>query len=247
MTDPNALSIENVSHSFGKVRALDNVSLTVPRGSFTALLGVNGAGKTTLFSLVTRLYTNSSGEIRVAGHDVRRDPAQALARLGVVFQSRAMDTDLTVRQNLDYHASLHGIGRRAARERIAHVLALVDLSDRRDSRVSALSGGQSRRAEIARALIHSPELLLLDEATVGLDVKSRAEVLALTRRLIAQENVSALWATHIMDEIEPADGLVILHKGEVLMQGIASDLATDGRDMARAFIELTGQSGGVTP
>lgn len=247
MTDPNALSIENVSHSFGKVRALDNVSLTVPRGSFTALLGVNGAGKTTLFSLVTRLYTNSSGEIRVAGHDVRRDPAQALARLGVVFQSRAMDTDLTVRQNLDYHASLHGIGRRAARERIAHVLALVDLSDRRDSRVSALSGGQSRRAEIARALIHSPELLLLDEATVGLDVKSRAEVLALTRRLIAQENVSALWATHIMDEIEPADGLVILHKGEVLMQGIASDLAQDGRDMARAFIELTGQSGGVTP
>lgn len=247
MTDPNALSIENVSHSFGKVRALDNVSLTVPRGSFTALLGVNGAGKTTLFSLVTRLYTNSSGEIRVAGHDVRRDPAQALARLGVVFQSRAMDTDLTVRQNLDYHASLHGIGRRAARERIAHVLALVDLSDRRDSRVSALSGGQSRRAEIARALIHSPELLLLDEATVGLDVKSRAEVLALTRRLIAQENVSALWATHIMDEIEPADGLVILHKGEVLMQGVASDLAQEGRDMARAFIELTGQSGGVTP
>ncbi len=247
MTDPNALSIENVSHSFGKVRALDNVSLTVPRGSFTALLGVNGAGKTTLFSLVTRLYTNSSGEIRVAGHDVRRDPAQALARLGVVFQSRAMDTDLTVRQNLDYHASLHGIGRRAARERIAHVLALVDLSDRRDSRVSALSGGQSRRAEIARALIHSPELLLLDEATVGLDVKSRAEVLALTRRLIAQENVSALWATHIMDEIEPADGLVILHKGEVLMQGVASDLAQDGRDMARAFIELTGQSGGVSP
>ncbi len=247
MTDPNALFIDNVSHDFGKVKALDSVSLTVPRGSFTALLGVNGAGKTTLFSLITRLYTNSSGLIRVAGHDLRRAPAQALARLGVVFQSRAMDTDLTVRQNLEYHASLHGIGRRAARARIAHVLDLVDLADRRDSRVSALSGGQSRRAEIARALIHSPELLLLDEATVGLDVKSRAEVLALTRRLIAREDVSALWATHIMDEIEPADGLVVLHKGQVLMRGLASDLAPDGRDLARAFIDLTGQTGGVAP
>ncbi|WP_312527672.1 ABC transporter ATP-binding protein [Paracoccus sp. (in: a-proteobacteria)] len=242
MTDPDALSIDQVSHSFGKVRALKDVSLTVPRGSFTALLGVNGAGKTTLFSLITRLYTNSSGKIAVAGHDVRRQPAQALARLGVVFQSRAMDTDLTVRQNLEYHASLHGISRRAAAPRISHVLALVDLQDRRDARVSALSGGQSRRAEIARALIHSPELLLLDEATVGLDVKSRAEVLALTRRLIAEENVSALWATHIMDEIEPTDGLVILHKGEVLMRGIASDIAKDRHDLTHAFLQLTGQA-----
>ncbi|AGT07210.1 ABC transporter ATP-binding protein [Paracoccus aminophilus] len=236
-----ALEIDNVSHNFGKVKALDDVSLTVPRGSFTALLGVNGAGKTTLFSLITRLYTNSSGVIRVAGHDLRRDPAQALARLGVVFQSRALDTDLTVRQNLEYHASLHGISRRMARERIAQVLDLVDLADRRDVRVSALSGGQSRRAEIARALINRPELLLLDEATVGLDVKSRAEVLALTRRLIAEENVSALWATHIMDEIAPSDGLVILHQGRVLRRGLAGEIEAGG-DLTTTFLELTGQS-----
>ncbi len=237
-----ALEIEGVSHNFGKFKALQNVSLCVPRGSFTALLGVNGAGKTTLFSLITRLYTNSSGRIEVAGHDVRRAPAQALARLGVVFQSRAMDTDLSVRQNLEYHASLHGISRRDARERIARVLDLVDLSDRRDARVSGLSGGQSRRAEIARALIHGPELLLLDEATVGLDVKSRAEVLALTRRLIAEENVSALWATHIMDEIAPTDGLVILHKGEVLRRGLAADIAAEASDLTGAFLKLTGQA-----
>ena len=104
-----ALQIDHVSHNFGAVQALDDVSLTVPRGGFTALLGVNGAGKTTLFSLVTRLYNNRSGMIRVAGHDLRREPSQALARLGVVFQSRAMDADLTIRQNLIYHASLHGI------------------------------------------------------------------------------------------------------------------------------------------
>jgi ABC-2 type transport system ATP-binding protein len=234
-----ALQIDHVSHNFGAVQALDDVSLTVPRGGFTALLGVNGAGKTTLFSLVTRLYNNRSGMIRVAGHDLRREPSQALARLGVVFQSRAMDADLTIRQNLIYHASLHGIPGRLARPRIDQVLGQVDLADKADTRVTALSGGQSRRAEIARALIHSPDLLLLDEATVGLDVKSRAEVLALTRRLIARDGVSALWATHIMDEIDPADDLVILHRGRVLRQGRAADIAGP-HGLTRAFLDLTG-------
>lgn len=234
-----ALQIDHVSHNFGAVLALDDVSLTVPRGGFTALLGVNGAGKTTLFSLVTRLYNNRSGMIRVAGHDLRREPSQALARLGVVFQSRAMDADLTIRQNLIYHASLHGIPGRLARPRIDQVLGQVDLADKADTRVTALSGGQSRRAEIARALIHSPDLLLLDEATVGLDVKSRAEVLALTRRLIARDGVSALWATHIMDEIDPADDLVILHRGRVLRQGRAADIAGP-HGLTRAFLDLTG-------
>lgn len=234
-----ALQIDNVSHSFGAVQALKDVSLTVPQGGFTALLGVNGAGKTTLFSLITRLYNNRSGTIRVGGHDLRREPSRALARLGVVFQSRAMDADLTIRQNLIYHASLHGMPGRLARPRIDTVLAQVDLADRADARVTALSGGQSRRAEIARALIHRPDLLLLDEATVGLDVKSRAEVLALTRRLIARDGVSALWATHIMDEIDPADDLVILHRGAVLRHGQARDIA-GAQGLTRAFLDLTG-------
>lgn len=238
MTTP-ALSVQNVSHSFGAFRALDDVSLTVPRGSFTALLGVNGAGKTTLFNLITRLYANRSGVIEVAGHDLRRDPGPALRRLGVVFQSRALDADLTVQQNLMYHAALHGIPRSKARARVAEVLAQVDLADKAGAKVSALSGGQVRRAEISRALIHRPELLLLDEATVGLDVKSRAEVLSLTRRLIAEQGVSALWATHILDEIAPSDRLVILHRGRVLFSGLAAQAAADG-DLTRAFLELTG-------
>ncbi|MDO5631879.1 MAG: ABC transporter ATP-binding protein [Paracoccus sp. (in: a-proteobacteria)] len=235
----SALSIQSVSHHFGATAALDNVSLTVPPGRFAALLGVNGAGKTTLFSLITRLYDNASGVIEVAGFDLRRQPAQALARLGVVFQSRALDADLTVRQNLTYHANLHGIGGHAARDRIAAVLDQVGLSDRAGERVSALSGGQQRRAEIARALIHSPALLLLDEATVGLDVKSRAEVLALTRALIADHGVSALWATHIMDEIQPEDDLFILHRGRLLRQGRAADIA-GAHGLTRAFLDLTG-------
>lgn len=238
MPDP-ALDIQHLSHDFGSFRALDDVSLSVPHGGFTALLGVNGAGKSTLFNLVTRLYDSRSGTIRVAGHDMRTDPGAALRRLGVVFQSRALDADLTVAQNLMYHAALHGMPRAAARARLAEVLAQVDLADRAGARVSALSGGQVRRAEIARALIHRPQLMLLDEPTVGLDVKSRAEVLALTRRLIADQGVSALWATHILDEIRPSDGLVILHRGRVLFDGTAAAAAPDG-DLTRAFLDLTG-------
>ncbi|MEZ5797683.1 MAG: ATP-binding cassette domain-containing protein [Paracoccaceae bacterium] len=234
-----ALEIRGVSHRFGRIEALREVSFQVDRGSFCALLGINGAGKTTLFSLITRLYDSTSGRIAVAGFDARRQPAQALARLGVVFQSRALDGDLTLRQNLAYHAALHGIGGRAARGRIAEVLALVGLADKTDARASTLSGGQQRRAEIARALLHRPELLLLDEATAGLDLRARAELSALVRRLIAEEGVSTLWATHLFDEIQPQDHVIVLHGGAVLADGIADDIAGAG-SLEQAFLQLTG-------
>lgn len=237
---PPALSIRGVSHRFGRVMALEDVSFIVPRGSFTALLGVNGAGKTTLFSLITRLYDSTSGTIAVAGHDARREAGEALARLGVVFQSRALDLDLTLRQNLIYHAALHGMGRRAAANRIAEVLRLVDLEDREGQRAGTLSGGQQRRAEIARALLHRPELLLLDEATAGLDVRSRAEVLALVRRLIREEGVSTLWATHVFEEIGTEDHVVILHKGRVLADDRACEIGSGG--LTSAFLALTGEA-----
>ncbi|SNX67554.1 ABC-2 type transport system ATP-binding protein [Cereibacter ovatus] len=235
---PPALDIADLSHAFGPVQALRDVSFTVPRGAFVALLGVNGAGKTTLVSLITRLYDSTSGTIRVAGFDARRQPGEALARLGVVFQSRALDADLTLRQNLRYHAALHGIGRREAAARIDEVLALVRLGDKAGARVSTLSGGQQRRAEIARALLHRPELLLLDEATAGLDLRSRAEVGAVVRDLIATQGVSALWATHMMEEVAPEDRVVVLHRGEVRLSGRASDL---GGSLSQGFLALTGE------
>lgn len=235
-----ALDIRGVSHRFGAVTALDDVSFTVPRGAFVALLGINGAGKSTLFALVTRLYNSTSGSVAVAGFDARRQPRQALARIGVVFQSRSLDLDLTLRQNLRYHASLHGIARREADRRIGEVLALVDMSDRLAVKAGALSGGQQRRAEIARALLHRPELLLLDEATAGLDVRSRREVIALVRRLIATEGVSTLWATHVFDEVAPEDRVVLLHRGRVLAADTASVLAGEGGDLTRSFLALTG-------
>jgi ABC-2 type transport system ATP-binding protein len=234
-----ALSIAGVSHAFGKLKALDDVSLTVDEGAFVALLGVNGAGKTTLFSLATRLYDNVSGRIAIFGDDLRTRPGPALAELGVVFQSRAMDADLTVAQNLSYHAALHGLDRATARARAAEVLAQVGLADRMRVRVAALSGGQQRRAEIARALLHRPRLLLLDEPTVGLDVQARREVVRIVRGLAAGTGVGVLWATHLLDEIEPADKVVVLHAGRVLATGSANELG-DGRGLAESFLAMTG-------
>jgi ABC-2 type transport system ATP-binding protein len=234
-----ALAIQGVRHAFGKLKALDDVSLTVPAGGFVALLGVNGAGKTTLFSLATRLYDNVSGRIEVFGHDLRRDPGPALAALGVVFQSRALDADLTVAQNLAYHAALHGMARGEARARAAETVGLVGLGDRLRARVATLSGGQQRRAEIARALMHRPRVLLLDEPTVGLDVKARGEVVRLVRALAADAGVGVLWATHLFDEIEPDDAVVVLHLGRVLATGRADALPGRGT-LAERFLALTG-------
>ena len=237
-----ALSIDGVSHSYGPRQALTDVGFTVAPASFTALLGLNGAGKSTLFSLITRLFGIQHGRIGIFGHDIAQAPGEALRLLGVVFQPRTLDLDLSVTQNLLYHAALHGIARRDARERSREVLARIGLADRTNSKVRDLSGGQMRRLEIARALLHRPRLLLLDEATVGLDVKARADILSHVRRLVAEQGISVLWATHLFDEIGPNDDLVVLHQGRVLAQGkVAQVIAESGRiDINTAFMRLTG-------
>lgn len=239
LAESPALRIAGVSHAFGKTQALSDVSLEVLPGRFTALLGVNGAGKTTLFSLITRLYDNVSGSIEVGGHDVRRAAGPALAQMGVVFQSRSLDMSLTIRQNMRYHAALHGIGRREARIQGDAALERVGLLDRADAKVATLSGGQTRRAEIARALLHDPKLLLLDEATVGLDVQSRRDVVSAVRSLVTQQGVGVLWATHLFDEIEPKDDVVVLHKGQVLARD-RSDVIAGSGTLSDAFLTLTG-------
>jgi ABC-2 type transport system ATP-binding protein len=238
----DALSVRGVSHRFGDNLVLDNVSLTVPRGSFTVLLGLNGAGKSTLFALVTRLYDNVSGDIRILGHDVRRRPTQALQRLGVCFQSKAIDSDLSLAQNLAYHASLHGIGGREARKRIAKALETVGLADRAHAKVRTLSGGQARRVEIARSLLHRPGLLLLDEPTVGLDIGSRESVISIVRGLVAVEGLGVLWATHLIDEVAETDSVVVLHKGRVLFAGTVPGMksAAGVSSVREAFRALTG-------
>jgi ABC-2 type transport system ATP-binding protein len=237
----DALTVRGVSHSFGAIEALSDVSITVPRGAFVVLLGPNGAGKSTLFSLVTRLYDNVSGEIRILGHDVRRQPTAALRHLGVVFQSRSLDTDLTLTQNLTYHAALQGIGRREGRRRAIDALAKVGLAERAGEKVRALSGGQARRVEIARALLHDPACLLLDEATVGLDVASRESALAIIRALVKERNVGVLWATHLVDEVGADDHVVLLHKGQVRFSGPVPKLLELGQasTLRGAFMRVT--------
>ena len=241
-TGPVALSVEGVSHRYGDRLALDRVSFSVAPACFAALLGLNGAGKSTLFSLATRLLRIQSGAIRVFGHDIQAHPGEALRLLGVVFQPRTLDLELSVTQNLLYHAALHGIGRREALKRSAEALARVGLTERGRDKVRGLSGGQMRRLEIARALLHRPRLLLLDEPTVGLDVKARADILGHVRRLVAEDGIGVLWATHLLDEIRPEDDLVVLHQGQVLSTGKTSRFVAEAgaEDLRSAFTRLTG-------
>ena len=236
-----ALAVEGLSHSFGERRALQDVSFAIGPGQFTVLLGLNGAGKTTLFSLITRLYNNRGGTIRVYGHDVRRDSTAALSRIGVVFQQRTLDLDLSVAQNLHYHCALHGIASDVAAGRIDAELARFELTERKHDKVRQLSGGQLRRIEIARALLHRPKLLLLDEPTVGLDIGSRQGILDHTRKLVGDAGLGLLWATHLIDEIAPGDRVLVLHEGALLADGSVEDIiAQAGADDIRdAFTRLT--------
>ena len=240
-----ALLVDNVSHAYGARMALQGVTLRVAPRRFTALLGLNGAGKTTLLSLITRLFDMRQGRIAVEGFDVARVPGEALRRLGVVFQARTLDLDLTVRENLLYHAALHGIGRKEARARTDAVLAEVDLADRAADAARRLSGGQMRRVEIARALLHRPSLLVLDEPTVGLDVASKSVILAHVRRLVTERGVGVLWTTHLLDEIAPEDDVAVLHRGRLVAAGTAASLvaAANAADLRAAFTTLTGPAG----
>jgi ABC-2 type transport system ATP-binding protein len=236
-----ALEVRGVSHSYGIRKALDNVDIVVPQARFAVLLGLNGAGKTTLFSLVTRLFHTRQGSIRVLGHPVDRDPGEALRLLGVVFQARTLDLDLSVTENLLYHAALHGIGGREARRRAEAALQEVDLAERGRDAARKLSGGQMRRVEIARALLHRPRLLVLDEPTVGLDVASRSAILRHVRGLVRERGVAVLWATHLLDEVETGDQVVVLHNGRVRAAGAVGDVVTaaGGADMRDAFNRMT--------
>lgn len=239
-----ALDVAAVSHSYGQKRALDNVSFAIAPATFSVLLGLNGAGKTTLFSLISHLYDTRQGAIRIFGHDIRHAPGAALRRLGIVFQARTLDLDLSVYQNLSYHASLHGIGKADAKGRIDALLDAVEMTGRLHDKAGSLSGGQMRRIEIARALLHRPPLLLLDEATVGLDVQSRAGILANIRRLVATEGISVFWATHLIDEVDDADDVVVLHQGKLVASGKVGEVvsATGEKELGKAFGVLTGRS-----
>ena len=236
-----ALDVENLSFAYGPKKALDGVNFSVNSGECTILLGPNGAGKSTLFSLITRLYDSRTGSIAICGFDVKRDSRRALAKLGVVFQQTTLDPDLSVTQNLRYHAALHGIGRKAADLRIQEELERFNMFERRGERVRQLNGGHKRRVEIARALLHKPSLLLLDEPTVGLDMPSREAIVSHVHELVRQQQLAVLWATHLIDEIADDDSLIVMHKGQIKAQGkLETILQCNGaKNVGQVFQQLT--------
>ena len=236
-----ALLVEGLSFQYRTALVLDDVSFSVERGRFTALLGPNGAGKTTLFSLITRLLASRQGRIVISGQDTSKARWRSLAPLGIVFQQPTLDLDLTVRQNLLYFARLRGLSRSEGERRIGRELNRFEMAERADETVRALNGGHRRRVEIARALLHDPHLLLLDEPTVGLDLPSRKAIVAHVHDLARERDIGVLWATHLIDEILPTDDLVILHRGRVVSKGQAADVVarSGASSLDAAFTRLT--------
>ena len=226
--------------------ALDGVDLDVEAGEFCVLLGPNGAGKSTLVCLLTRLFSPSAGEVFIGGHPLSRAARPALAGLGVVFQQTTLDLDLGVLQNLRYAASLHGLAGRRAAARIEEELRRIGLWEGRDQPARRLSGGNRRKLELARALLHRPSVLICDEPTVGLDLPSRRALVAHVRALCRDEGLAVLWTTHLLDEVEPGDRVALIRAGRLRADGRAAALmeATGTGDMEAAFGALTG--GGVS-
>jgi ABC-2 type transport system ATP-binding protein len=238
MTD--ALRVRNLAKSYGRTKALDDVSFTVPPGSVTALLGPNGAGKTTLFQLLTGLFVPDSGTIDIFDVSFKENPVAALRQLGIVFQQPALDLDLTAIQNLRFHASLHGMARRDSEPAIAKALSRLHLEPYSGKRARDLSGGTRRKVELARAFLTGPRLLLLDEPTQGLDPLSRHELVSDVFELAREGGIAVLWATHLVGEVEAANDIIVLAQGKVVAQGSpAALLRLSGKgDLESAFLSL---------
>ena len=243
-TKTPALEVQGLSKSYGPLKALDEVSLVVRGGEFVGLLGPNGAGKTTLFQILSGLFVADAGSVDVLGHDIRYSATAALAGIGVVFQQPTLDLDLSVHANLRFSARLHGMPSARRRERIATELERLGLAERADAPARTLSGGNRRRVELARALVHEPSVLLMDEPTVGLDPASRRQLLDYVLELRRERAVGVLWATHLVDEVECADRVAILHHGRVLDAGPPEEVVAraGASSIGDAFLAMTGKA-----
>jgi ABC-2 type transport system ATP-binding protein len=215
---------ENLSHQYGSRVALSNVSFEVKAGEIFGLLGPNGGGKSTLFRILSTMMAPTGGRAEVAGHDVARDPAAVRRAIGVVFQTQSLDKALTVAENLRAQGHLHGLSGPKLRDRIAQVLDRLGLADRRNDIVETLSGGLKRRVEIAKGLLHRPVVLLMDEASTGLDPGARRELWQYVEELRSREGVTILLTTHILDEADRCDRLALLHQGRVVAEGTPAHL-----------------------
>jgi ABC-2 type transport system ATP-binding protein len=236
-----ALRVQGLTQRYGRTPALQSLSFSLQPGSFTALLGPNGAGKSTLFQVLTGLFSADEGDVDVAGHSLRQAPAAALAQLGVVFQQGALDLDLSVRRNLLFHCQLHGLSRADSAQRIGEASAALGITAELDRPPRELSGGTRRKVELARALLHRPALLLMDEASAGLDVASRHALLAALHADVKARGTAVLWATHAVEEAEGAHRVLVLHRGRLLADGTPGAVTEQlgGGTLEAAFIRAT--------
>jgi len=239
----NIIDVRNLTRQFNGFTAVDDISFEVAKGEIFAFLGPNGAGKSTTIKILTTILAPSSGQVRINGYDPLRDPAPVRRSFGIVFQDPSLDDDLTAYENMELHGVLYGVPAKARRERIEMLMKLVDLWDRRNSPAKTFSGGMKRRLEIARGLLHHPDILFLDEPTLGLDPQTRNHMWNYIREINRQEGMTVFFTTHYMEEAEKmAERIAIIDHGKIIAMGSATELrettATDS--LEGAFLALTG-------
>ncbi len=223
----NAIEIENLQKSYGEVKAVNGVSFSVEEGEFFAFLGVNGAGKSTTISILCGDSPRDGGTVKVEGAEIDADPQGIRRKLGVVFQNSALDKALTVKDNLKYRASLYGVTGRAFASKLEELTGLFQLKELLSRAVGKLSGGQRRRVDIARALVHDPRILILDEPTTGLDPQTRKTVWEIIRKLREERGLTVFLTTHYMEEAADSDHVVILDAGRVMADATPLQLKND--------------------
>ncbi len=237
------IEVRELAKTFGSFRAVDSVSFTVPAGKIFGFLGPNGAGKTTSIKMLTTILEPSGGSIRVDGHDPVRQPLEVRRSFGIVFQDSSVDSELTAFENMDLHGALYGIPASDRRPRIEKLLKFVELLDREGDLVKQFSGGMTRRLEIARALLHEPKVLFLDEPTVGLDPQTRNRIWSYIQLMSREQGTTVFFTTHYMEEAERvADEVAVIDKGRIVAQGTPDQIKqkTSSKTLEDAFIALTG-------
>lgn len=237
------IEVNNLIKKFKDFTAVDNISFKVRRGDVFAFLGPNGAGKSTTIKMLVTLLKPTLGQLRINGFDIQKDPAGARGSFGIVFQDSSLDDELTAYENMYFHALIYGLSRNDRKEKIDRLLRLVNLEDRRKSLVKDFSGGMKRRLEIARGLLHEPNVLFLDEPTLGLDPQTRNHIWEYIKKLNKERGLTIFFTTHYMEEAEKyADRIAVIDHGKIVAGGSLAELKkiTGANNLEEAFLSLTG-------